>query len=134
MSSLQVRESFEAAWASALPGLPLYGTINEEPDRNNLPDNWATVDYLPSEDPQVSLGQQACWRESGIILVVVFVLPGLGDQQAVTLAEQVRDVFRGWKANNVRIDQADPPESGGASDGRWFAASVSLNYLFDRLL
>jgi len=119
-----------------MPGLQLYATINEEPDRNMLPDNWATVDYLPSGDPQVSLGSPACFREQGTILVVVFVLPGLGYSQAITLADQVRDVFRDWKdpTSEIEILQADPPDGGAASDGRWFAASVSLSYQYDRLV
>lgn len=136
MSSLVVREAFEAAWQTLMPGLTLYGTINEEPDRETLPDAWATVDYIPSDDPQISLGTQACWRESGFILVVVFALPGQGDTAATALADQVRDAFRSWKASAIDmvIDQATPPESGGASDGRWFASSVSLSYQYDRLI
>lgn len=136
MSSLQVRQSFEAAWAALLPALPLNDTINVEPDRSVLPDNWATVDYIPSNDQRRSLGPKSCWREEGVILAVVFVLPGFGDTQAVTLADQVRDAFRDWQdtVNDIRIVQADPPESDGASDGRWFAASVSLAYQYDRYI
>jgi len=136
MSSLAVRQAFETAWPTLLPGIPLQDTINEEPDRAVLPDQWATVDYIPSDDPQISLGEPACWRESGVILVVVFALPGLGDDAAVTMADAVRDGFRYWKdpTNEIKIDQATAPESGGASDGRWFAASVSLSYQYDRVI
>ena len=136
MSSLAVREAFEGAWTTLMPGLTLYATINEEPDRDALPDSWATVDYIPQDDPQISLGTQACWRESGVILVVVFALPGQGDTVSTALADQVANTFRSWKASliDMSIYQASPPESGGASDGRWFAASVSLSYQYDRLI
>lgn len=136
MSSKVVRDAFEAAWLVELPAIPLHDTINEEPDRETLPDNWATVDYIPSSDQRVSLGEQACWRETGTILVVVYALPGLGDTAAITMADQVRAAFRDWQDSTIdmEIDQADPPEGGAASDGRWFAAAVSLTYQYDRLI
>lgn len=136
MSSLNVRSAFEAAWAILLPNLTLYATINEEPDRNAMPDQWATVDYLPAGDPPISLGNPGCFREAGVILVVAFVLSGQGDTQAVTLADQIRDTFRNWKdpTGAIKINEAAPPESDAASDGRWFAASISLTYQYDRYL
>ena len=136
MSSLVVRQAFEDSWATIMPTVPLHDTINEEPDRSVLPDQWATVDYIPSDDPQISLGEPACWRERGVILVVVFALPGQGDDAATTMADAVRDGYRYWKDSTgyIKIDQATPPESGGASDGRWFAASTSLSYQYDRLI
>ena len=136
MSSLTVRQAFEAEWPVRMPDLDLNNTINVEPDRSVLPDNWATVDYQPTDYTQISLGGVGCWRETGSILVTVFTLPGLGDTQAVTLGEEVRSAFRKWRddVNDIRIITADPPDGGEASDGRWFAASVSLAYQYDQLI
>ena len=53
MSSLAVRQAFEAAWTVKVPALSLEETANDEPDRKNLPTNWATVDYSGTEDPDL---------------------------------------------------------------------------------
>lgn len=136
MSSGAVRDAFEAGWLVEMPGLDLEQTLNEEPDRKNLSDQWATVDYASFGEERVSLGGIACRRETGVINVVVFIKSGGGDAQAVTLADSVRDAFRDWKdpTGNITINRVDPGETGEASNGRWFAASVNLTYTFDQYI
>ena len=136
MSSLAVREAFETRWPVAMPTLSLDDTINLEPDRDALPAQWATVDYFGTSDNQVSLGDPACWREEGTILVTVFVASGTGSVNVVNLADQVRNQFRNWDDPSIGLEifRAEPPEGDAASDGRWFAMSVSLVYTYDRFI
>lgn len=136
MSSGVVRDAFELAWATLMPTLDLEATLNEEPDRKTLADQWATVDYAAFGENRVSLGETACRRESGVITVVVFVKCGTGDSNVITLADSVRDAFRDWKdiSGKISITEVSPGETGEASDGRWFAASVNLAYNFDNYI
>ena len=133
MSSKTVRDTFETAFVALIPTLPLLDTDNEEPDRGTIPAEWATTDYIAYGEERVSLGQQACWRETGTITVVVFVKCGTGSDQALVLAESVRDTFRAWKdsTGKLSIPEVVPADTGAASSGRWFAAAVNLNYIFD---
>lgn len=136
MSSGFVRNAFELSWVTLMPGLDLEATLNEEPDRKTLPVQWATVDYASFGENRVSLGETACRRESGVITVVVFVKCGTGDTNAVTLADSVRDAYRDWKdpSGKVSMIEVSPGETGEASNGRWFAASVNLVYNFDNYI
>lgn len=136
MSSGVVRDAFETAWLTLMPALDLNATINEEPDRKLLADQWATVDYSSFGENRVSLGETACRRETGIIDVVIFVKAGTGDGNVVTLADSVRAAFRDWKdpSGTISINEVNPGATGEASDGRWFAAAVSLTYTFDNYI
>jgi len=136
MSSGAVRNAFETDWLTLMPTLDLEATLNEEPDRKLLADQWATVDYSSFGENRVSLGETACRRETGVITVVVFVKAGIGDGQAITLADSVRDAFRDWKYSGaaISITEVAPGETGEASNGRWFAASVNLYYTFDNYI
>lgn len=138
MSSLIVRQDFEASWLVRMAGsgLTLYGTINEEPDRKDLPASWATVDYESDGDRRVSLGGQGCWRETGIMQVVIFGASGTGEDTVIGFADQVRNAYRDWKdpTINLAILQADPGETGKSSSGNLFGAAVNLSYQYDRLI
>ncbi len=133
MSSKTVRDAFEAAFVILVPGIPLHDTDNEEPDRSTLPAEWATTDYIAYGEARVSLGAVACRRETGTITVVVFVKAGTGSDQALVLAESVRTAFRDWKdaTGKISVTEVVPAETGEASNGRWFAAAVNINYNFD---
>jgi hypothetical protein len=133
MSSKTVRDTFETAFAALLPTLPLLDTDNDEPDRHSIPAEWATTDYIAYGEERKSLGETACWRETGTITVVVFVKAGTGSDQALVLADSVRTAFRAWKDSTVKLSivEAVPADTGAASNGRWYAAAVNLNYIFD---
>ena len=134
MSSGAVRTAFETAWLTLMPTLPLYDTINEEPDRDTLPAEWVTVDYLSFGEERVSLGDTACRRETGTIVPIVFVKAGSAGTQVIVLADAVKDAFRDWKdpTLKIKITAVSPGENGDSSDGRWFAASINLTYVYDR--
>lgn len=135
MSSLVVRQAFEAAWPAKMPTLSLEDSLNDEPDRTTLPTTWATVDYSGAEDP-ASVGQVACFRETGQILVVVWGPAGSGNAAILALAEQARTAFRRWNGTgiNLSITKADPPEEGSPSNGRWYGAAVSFEYVYDTVI
>ena len=136
MSSKTFRDAFEARWAIAMPALAAHDTLNDEPDRQSLPAQWATFDYTSFGEKRVSLGKPACRRESGNIIVVVFVKAGTATSALTALTDSVCTAFRDWKdsTGKISIEEVGPGETGGESDGLWFAASVNLLYNFDQYI
>lgn len=136
MSSKTVRDAFELAFVAAFPALNLQDIDNVEPDRGSLPDQWTTIDYISGGESRVSLGETACRRELGSIIPVIYVKAGAGSDPVIVLVESIRTFFRDWAdpTGKIIITEVSPPDAGGASDGRWFAASTTLRYNFDQYI
>jgi len=136
MSSKVVRDAFELAFVAAFPGLNLEQVDNEEPDRTGLPDQWSTIDYIGIDEARVSLGAVACRRETGIIVPIVYIKAGSGSDTVIVLIESVRTFFRDWidPSAKIKIIEVSPPEIGEESDGRWYASSTNLSYVFDNYI
>ena len=133
MSGLTVRNAFRNAWDALVPGLPLFETINADPNDGTLPDTWATVEFQTDGETRNALGV-SCYRETGTITVAVLVRSGTGDDDAVTWIETIRDACRNWTDQDVKIETADPAdEGGGIANGNWFVCETDLLYTFDYL-
>ena len=136
MSSGAVRTAFETAWPTLLPTLALVDTLNDEPDRNTLPDEWATLDFISTGESRESLSNPACRRERGTIIPIVFVKAGSGSAQAIVLADSIKDAFRDWEdpTQTISITAVSPGETGDSSDGRWMGVSINLDYVYDQYI
>lgn len=133
MSSQYVRDEFESSWTTKVPGITLYDTINTNPDHTDMPDLWATVEYVAFNETPISMGSPSCRRESGSIIVVLNGKAGLGDSALNVAAETVRDAYRYWAVTDLKVTQIDPPLSdSGFSDGVYYELSIDIAYDYDR--
>lgn len=135
MSSKYVRDEFRESWPALVPTIPLFDTINEDPDHTTMPDLWATEEYVAFNEDPMSLGQPSCRRESGTISVVISSRSGGGDSDLNDAAETIRDAYRYWSVTDLRVTQIDPPlASDGYSDGYWYIMNIDISYEYDRYI
>ena len=135
MSSKYVRDEFRDSWDTKVPSIPLYETLNDDPDHDDMPDLWATVEFVAFNEAQVSLGSPSCRRETGTIIIVVSARAGIGDATLLTAAETIRTAYRHWAVTDLNITQIDPPLSDlGYSDGMWYTMSIDVSYVYDRYI
>lgn len=135
MSSEAVRNAFRSSWPALVPSIPLVETINIDPYHGNMPDLWATVEFVAFNEDILSLGQPSCRRESGTITVVLSGRSGTQDSSLTSASETVRDAYRYWKDGSVRTTQIDPPLSGdGFSEGNWYIMDIDISYDYDRYI
>lgn len=133
MSSKFVRDAFRDSWAGKVPGIPYFDTINTAPNKENMPDLWASAEFQSFNEEPVSMGQPSCRRETGVITVVLSIRSGEGDDAITQAAEMVRDAYRYWRIEGLSVTQVDPPiDTDGFSDGMWFIMDVDINYDFDQ--
>ena len=130
-----------AIWAkltevSTASGVKLIDTENTAPVVKNLPDQWFTVDYVPDTESRASIGTpgSTLYRETGEAEVSVVVKRNTGIGSALSLAEQIRNAFRGQTLTGVVIRTVEPPDLSDAfGDGNWTRASVPIAYEFDSI-
>jgi len=135
MSSKYVREQFRAAWPVLVPTIPLYETLNVDPDHSQMPELWCTVEFYAPNEYAASIGQPSCRRESGTIELTLVVRSGTTDSAMNDAAEVIRDAFRYWSVPELRVTQIDPPvATKGFSDGMWYVAGVDIAYDYDRFI
>ena len=135
MSSKYVRDEFRDSWTTKVPSIPLYETLNDDPDHIDMPDIWATIEFVAFNESQIALGNPSCRRETGTIIVVLMTRAGQGDSDALTAAETIRTAYRHWAVTDLNITQVDPPLSdSGFSDGMWYTMSIDVSYVYDRFI
>ena len=135
MSSKYVRDEFRASWATKVPGITLYETINDDPDHTDMPDLWATVEFVAFNEQPISLGSPSCRRETGTIIVVLAYRSGQGDDELLTAAETIRTAYRHWAVTDLSVTQTDPPLSdAGFSDGMWYTMSIDISYVYNKYI
>lgn len=130
MSSSAVRTAVRARLAANFTSATIMETVNvDEPPAVYEP--WVTLEFLAGTEDVAALGG-SFYREAGTVQAHVFVPSGTGDADAVTLADEIRAVFRGARFDGVRVDGVDPPTTGpGSDDGAWFRATIAFDYEFD---
>jgi hypothetical protein len=136
MSSKAVRDLLSAQWHIKVPGLPLIDADNLDPsDAMPLPLEWARISYPAAADDRISIGSgsnNALWRESGSILMIVGVKSGTGTARALLLAEAIKtawDEYTGLNGN-LRFISITPPTdpADGQSEGEWYRMQVTVSY------
>lgn len=126
MSASYVRQTFRT-WAqniSAPVGVQYYDTVNTEQDPQD--DTWwSSAFYAESMSGETFCGPG--YMEAGVIEVIVFARPGIGDIQAVTDLEAiVREIYNQVDpTQRLVLGQFDPvvEDSGGGADARYRVAA-----------
>lgn len=132
MSSKYVRDEFRSSWVTEVPTIPLYETLNDDPDHSTMPDLWASVEFQAFNEERISFGSPSCWEERGTITISIAVKAGTGDASLLTACETVRDAYRSWEVDNLEIVQVDPPISdSGYSEGLWYYMDVDISYVYE---
>lgn len=135
MSSKYVRDEFRASWPVRVPSIPLYETINTDPDHDTMPESWSTVEFVAYNEEPASLGTPSCRRETGIITVVLSTRSGTWDTILNDMAETVRNAYRHWEVSNLRVTQVDPPlATDGFSDGMEYIMDIDIAYTYDQFI
>ena len=138
MSAALVREAFRAQVDGLLAGegYAFFESINKATATKDLPSRWYTLDFIPSDDTRISLGQPALFRETGLVTVAVFSEHNVEDADAVAAAEVVRAQMCNWfdTSGHIRVTEAQPPTDldGGDFRGAFYGITVDLRYQFDR--
>ena len=124
--------------------------VEAENDPSSGPPNmlvpWMTISFWPGSETQRTLGPPGtrCYREYGSIAITVFVPSGEGTAQALSLAEDVRDMMRGQRISDattgqeVQLQAVDPPNTAlpsevQGSSGNWFGYECNVEYYSDIL-
>lgn len=142
MSSLAVRDAFEAAFSAAFPTVPVVpieAVQVDVPKAGGKLTDFAGMLYFGNETP-VFLGN-TCWRETGTLNVVLFTVSGRGVRAAVQLADDVRNMFAGKDLQvtppgvRLGLGSASPLTAymgrAGVPTGAYFTAMVAVDYEFD---
>lgn len=136
MSSKTIRDLLSAQWAAKVPGLPLIDADNLDPsDAVPLPIEWARLSYPAAADDRISIGSglnNALWRETGSIVMLVGVKSGTGTARALMWTETIKaawDEYTGLNGN-LRFTAITPPTdpADGQSEGEWFRMQVTVSY------
>ena len=112
MSSRAVRDDIRASWSVRVPTIPYYDTLNTTPLTNGLPDVWATL-LFSGEKGRITIGgSPACYREVGVIAVVLMTRSGKTDAAALAAAETITEAFRGYvgAGGRLQIAEVQPPD------------------------
>jgi hypothetical protein len=138
MSAAIVREAFRQKIAGLLTaqGYEFFESVNLATSTKELPPRWYTLDFVPSDDARISLGQPALFRESGQVTVAVFSEQNVEDSNAVAAAEIIRSQMCNWfdPTGAIRVLEAQPPTDadGGDFRGAFYGINVDLRYQYDR--
>jgi hypothetical protein len=138
MTSVAIRSHLNDVWADKVPELFLSEVHNEDDDyRAGLPRMFAVLLYPQSEAQRISIGSPGnnCWRETGVILMRVYMPAGKGNMEVLIACENVRAAFQEYVGLNgyFRIREISPPSdlSGGESQGKFYGAQVEATYTFE---
>jgi len=143
MSSVAVRDAFEAALATAYPSLPLVPIENvqvEPPkDAGGKLTDFMGVLYFATEQP-ISLGRH-CYRESGTLNVLIYRVAGRGARAAAESADAIRDLFAGRDLTvappgmRLGLGEANPLSAylgrPGVPTGAYYVGMVGISYEYD---
>jgi hypothetical protein len=132
MSNIAVRNAFKSAWATLVPTIPLFDTINEAPSNLEVEvPIWATFLFDVSNRGPVTMGSNPWVEEVGTAAVALMGESGVGDEEVAQAAQTVIDAWGAWQAlaGNLWVQSVDgprPPDPEAIGD--IFRLMVVLNY------
>lgn len=98
---------------------------------------WARLSLEPTEAKWLQLGSPGTniERNYGMITVQIFVAAARGEETGLTLAQQVRTLFRGWTDVTTGLRIVRPPQVRfiGFDKNKWAQYNVIAYYHFDTL-
>ena len=128
--SSHVRDLFRARVAAVSPA-PYRETIGTVVDLNTIGDSWVTLEFPLVTAQRVSLGYPCCYRESGAVVVHCFARSGLGETEAMQLAEAIRPAFDVPYLSDVRLLGTSPPSLIPTDNGEWLDVVLPVAYEWD---
>lgn len=137
MTSAAIRADIKSQWPTLVPTLPLLDTHNFDPSRlDQLPAEWAHVGYSGADERIISVGcLPVQYRETGQIIMRVFVKSGNRDTRALQLVEDVKMAWVHYVGlgGYFQILSISPPFdlADGESSGDWYAVQVAASYFYD---
>jgi hypothetical protein len=130
MSSLAVRTAFRtefATWCAAhSPAISFYDTINKSVKPTT--DFWITLSFFATGTQRLNFCNTK--EETGYCEAVLFCKAGIGDNDVLTVADEIATDFINFKAGSIIVDDIDAPieyTSGEAKQGQ-YGVSMFLNY------
>lgn len=120
-----IRTRFSTQWSIVQPTIPVsYPNVAFTPP-TGAP--WVRVSIADATAKQASLGAtQNFHRHNGIVTIEVFAPVATGDSQALTLADDAADIFRGWQSVGVQFRTPSIRTIG--SDGTWYQVTVLTEF------
>lgn len=133
MSSVFVREAFYEALPVELPDYVFVPTLNVWGEQKELPpDGWYSIDFAAIETVRTSIGNPGCFRERGVVNIVLAAPAMAGDIDLARQAAVVWWKFQDWYDPTfaLHVNQAQPPIEVDAGDlrGAWWLFEVPLEY------
>jgi len=109
-----------------------FETIDDFP---NPPEEILVLEFVSVSEQNISLGPRDCYRERGAINCHILVPSGYDSTNGITICENLRNLLRGIRINNVVIESITPPTNrDGAAlsvDGIYDGWAVSVSYYTD---
>ena len=133
MPSKAVSDAVDAYLAANFSTRPVYA-VNEQMDPPPDGGSYVQVQYPIALELQQSIGAPgANWfREEGAIRFVIVAPAGSGSGSAMTLADELRGLFRNKRFDGVRTYEAQPVTIDDQSDQPGsFVASFAVAYEYD---
>lgn len=123
---------FKARLAAQLPAVPLIATLNIRPTPP-VPVPFLTLkhDFAPVSRITIGPSPNSQFREEGTLIVAVATNSGGGEEDAQTVAEQVRAAFFNYFYNHFRVTTVDSAIPGLPDEGNYFQLDVPVHYQFD---
>jgi hypothetical protein len=136
MSSKQVRSEIKdflnANWSST-PIYDLSDFFNVDDLPSNL-DSWLGIQFIGGVEDLREIGA-TCYRERGLIFFHVVVESGFNSDKALGLCEELRNILRSVRINDLVIEQVKPPTDNEGKalyfSGNWHGWLVESIYYFD---
>jgi hypothetical protein len=120
-----IQARFQAAWGTSTP--VAWPGIHFRPPTNAA---WVRFTVIPGPADQVSVGTATdLYRGDGDVLVEVFTPLGAGELQALTLADEVVEAFRGWRSGDLAF--FTPRVLPGLETDGWWKTDVIAPYQRD---
>lgn len=123
---------FEAGWNGATP--IAWGNLDFTPVTPLAP--WVRFSVLPGEAFHATAGAPGAniVRHPGLITVQVFVPLNSGSVEALGLADDVAEIFRGYSSVGIRCGAPWITHVGGAGDDGWYQVNVNIPFVRDEAL
>lgn len=137
MSNPAVREAMREAWSVRVPTIPYYDTINVMPVAASLPSVWATMIFAEPTKSKISIGsEQSCYREVGVVGVVIMTRTGSGDTPSGDAYNLVNTAFRHFvgAGGYLQVITVQPPKDSlndTPSKSEFNKTVIEIDYSFD---
>lgn len=94
---------------------------------------WVRVTVLPGKPFQASISGKVRWRTPGVVLVQIFTLAGMGEEQGVEIADDVVSALRGVTVTGVVLTASSVEFVGMDETRAWTQHNVRTDFRYDTL-